>query len=705
MMQQVATTKSEVAVNANTAANSAMNTATNNTQAERLFGSDSNSNKEFEQLLQQQKASHKQGAHSGSSTAEKHSTSSTSKKSEATEQENRLSQQSTDEQREQKRALDNAQSKQNETDSKSTWETKGPAKPKLKLDIVGDGDAAEWVSLVDNLQKFSQGQASDGEPLTPSAMETLVDNLSADKLEVTEDGKSANDSGSESDNGSESEGTDTANSATLTEVPSSSEAVDDSMILNIETSDDFANSPWLSQSLQSVTTKQDGNVDVAGVSQANDELSELTANTKQTDARALEAQQQTDNAEAETASLLPDLTEQENQALLGDLLSESAQVAVDKLLNNKGQSNAEQQVENLDASAADNSQGVGTLAAEQEQEMAESLLSEAVTLNKQVASEQSSSSPILTLSTLPDNKLDSVLTNLAERLLEKAAGTEQISQTSTVRGESSQISELSHAITSPIKEFVASLKSGIAEFKNQLAQGREPGIDLKSLVTDSIDKLASVATSGAVVEGSAQVLSNFSQVLDFAANLNRAMEQQSNLHGQTYNALQREVSQIQGEQIKQSQLTQVESKFEKAVNIAKPEGIQQLAEKVRWLANTKNLVAEIRLDPAELGSVHVKVAMQGEAASVNFVVQSQQARDAMDNAVPRLREMLAEKGIELGQSSVRQESDGQAQQGDEQLADGNSSPLGGAEDENNLEQTDIQQKVVNGALGGIDYFV
>mgnify|MGYP003678353089 FL=1 len=90
---------------------------------------------------------------------------------------------------------------------------------------------------------------------------------------------------------------------------------------------------------------------------------------------------------------------------------------------------------------------------------------------------------------------------------------------------------------------------------------------------------------------------------------------------------------------------------------------------------------------------------------MNFLVQSPQARDAVDNATPRLREMLAEKGIELGQSSVRQESDGQQGQGDGELAKQGCRSNGEAEDIEVPEQVLAQQKIVNGALGGIDYFV
>jgi flagellar hook-length control protein FliK len=198
------------------------------------------------------------------------------------------------------------------------------------------------------------------------------------------------------------------------------------------------------------------------------------------------------------------------------------------------------------------------------------------------------------------------------------------------------------------------------------------------------------------------MLKSVSQVLDFAQTINRTIEHH---HDQSFSAASRDVAQIQGEQSKQIQLNQFESKFDKAINIAKPEGHQQLAEKVRWMVNTKNLVAEIRLDPAELGSVHVKVALSGESATINFVVQSQQARDALDTATPKLREMLAEKGIELGQSSVRQESDSQQGQGDGQSANQGSRSKDEAENIEVPEHVFAQQKIVNGALGGIDYFV
>ena len=324
-----------------------------------------------------------------------------------------------------------------------------------------------------------------------------------------------------------------------------------------------------------------------------------------------------------------------------------------------------------------------------------------------------SDNDIKNILTLPDKQLDNVLENIAQRLFDnkKSAEGESLEKATLPivnlkSAESLPTQKITlpnvNSIESSSKDFISALKSGLEEFKSQLSQGREPGIDLKALVSDALAKTNESETVPKSPVNLEQLVKSVSQVLVLAESMNRAIEQN---HEQTYSASLRDVTQIQGEQSRQLQSNQFESKFEKAINIAKPEGHQQLAEKVRWMINTKNLVAEIRLDPAELGSMHVKIGLSGESATVNFVVQSQQARDAVDTATPKLRELLAEKGIELGQSSVRQESDGQQDQSDGELSKQGSHSNDSTENVEVPEQAFVQQNIINGALGGIDYFV
>jgi len=75
--------------------------------------------------------------------------------------------------------------------------------------------------------------------------------------------------------------------------------------------------------------------------------------------------------------------------------------------------------------------------------------------------------------------------------------------------------------------------------------------------------------------------------------------------------------------------------------------------------NLKNL--DIRLDPPELGRMQIRMTMNNDLANVHFTVSNPQARDLIEQTLPRLREMLAQQGMQLADSSVQQQSSGQQQ--------------------------------------------
>lgn len=303
------------------------------------------------------------------------------------------------------------------------------------------------------------------------------------------------------------------------------------------------------------------------------------------------------------------------------------------------------------------------------------------------------------LAKLDGEKLDLALRNLANRLNEMSAQGQTDRQTQLFPADAdTKVVNIFHSEESK-SQFVASLKAGIEEFKSQLKQGHEPGLDLKALVNESLSKLNNGTP---VIEVSTQqleqTLSTFGQNIEFADRLQNSLSQlHQNIAGIERSVLRDSNQQAQIDQAKH--LSQQQSQLDKAINITRPEGHQQLADKVRWMVNQSNVLAEIRLDPPELGSMQVKVHMNGDAANVSFVVQSQQARDVLDQAVPRLKELLEEQGIQLGQSSVQQEQN-QAQDAEQQLA-GDGQDM--AEQEENVETT--EQPIINGRIGGIDYFV
>lgn len=79
---------------------------------------------------------------------------------------------------------------------------------------------------------------------------------------------------------------------------------------------------------------------------------------------------------------------------------------------------------------------------------------------------------------------------------------------------------------------------------------------------------------------------------------------------------------------------------------------EQIGERVLLMAGKQMTSAEIRLTPAELGPLRIQVSVDDGAANVTFQAQHAVTREAIEQALPRLRELLAESGLSLGQASV-----------------------------------------------------
>lgn len=95
-----------------------------------------------------------------------------------------------------------------------------------------------------------------------------------------------------------------------------------------------------------------------------------------------------------------------------------------------------------------------------------------------------------------------------------------------------------------------------------------------------------------------------------------------------------------------------------------------VGEKVLWMANQNHQVAELHLNPPNLGPLEVRLTISNDQASALFVSHHSAVREAIETALPRLREMLADNGIMLGNASVGSESLNQQQQAFDQAASG-----------------------------------
>jgi len=97
-------------------------------------------------------------------------------------------------------------------------------------------------------------------------------------------------------------------------------------------------------------------------------------------------------------------------------------------------------------------------------------------------------------------------------------------------------------------------------------------------------------------------------------------------------------------------------------------------QKITWLATQHEQTAELHLNPPHLGPLDVVLNISGDQATALFTSPHAAVREAVEQALPKLREMLADNGIMLGNAMVNDQSpkEQQAGQADKQRS-GNAS--------------------------------
>lgn len=78
----------------------------------------------------------------------------------------------------------------------------------------------------------------------------------------------------------------------------------------------------------------------------------------------------------------------------------------------------------------------------------------------------------------------------------------------------------------------------------------------------------------------------------------------------------------------------------------------EFTQKVTWISTQKNQTAELHLNPPDLGPLNVVIKISDNQATAAFTSPHSAVRDAVEHAMPKLREMLADSGIALGNATV-----------------------------------------------------
>jgi len=106
---------------------------------------------------------------------------------------------------------------------------------------------------------------------------------------------------------------------------------------------------------------------------------------------------------------------------------------------------------------------------------------------------------------------------------------------------------------------------------------------------------------------------------------------------------------------------------------------EAVGSRLAWMAEQKIGHAHIRINPQELGPVEIRMRLDGERVHADFSSPQAEVRQALENSLPKLRDMLAQHGFALAQANVGQHGQpGQSGRHGPQPRDGGSAAAQGS---------------------------
>ena len=90
------------------------------------------------------------------------------------------------------------------------------------------------------------------------------------------------------------------------------------------------------------------------------------------------------------------------------------------------------------------------------------------------------------------------------------------------------------------------------------------------------------------------------------------------------------------------------------VPVGHPQWDKALGERIQWMIGKEVQQAELKLTPPNLGPLEVRVSLHNDQANVSILAAHAPAREALEAALPRLREMFGEASLNLVNVDVGQ---------------------------------------------------
>lgn len=232
----------------------------------------------------------------------------------------------------------------------------------------------------------------------------------------------------------------------------------------------------------------------------------------------------------------------------------------------------------------------------------------------------------------------------------------------------------------------------------------ESGIDsqLSSKASEQFVRHSEEGTTGGNKEASAKVIAKPNTDFSYNANAAEAINREAQASYDRIDEHAIEIVNPTGSvEVSQSQKTNIQLHHE-TISIFRKDFSDAVKDKVMLIISQKLQQFDITLDPPELGNMQVRVNLQGEQASVNFIVQNQQAKEALDQNMNKLKDMLAEQGVDVGDTNVEQQS----QQSDNSSTndDKNHHINTNTADAGDVVEHNLSVKINDTSTQGVDYY-
>ena len=134
-----------------------------------------------------------------------------------------------------------------------------------------------------------------------------------------------------------------------------------------------------------------------------------------------------------------------------------------------------------------------------------------------------------------------------------------------------------------------------------------------------------------------------------------------------------------------------------------PEWAAEMGNRIRWMGKVNISSAELQLHPAELGSMEIKITTKDDQSSISFITSNNAAKEAIEASLPKLRDLLANSGLQLAQSDVSQHPSSNDNDNTKEAQNKHAASVTENEENTNNESND--QVVRQQGLGQIDHYV